>query len=141
MYKKMKEYFKDYNPEPNWVKEIKDKRAKDQEALETLGGSAAMADAISRMLRQARAGRPGRPRCLEAHPADEGEEVRPEEAGLGPAPDKWVDDPANFDDGKTNKTRLVGTYARFANEQRGQEQVPAAPLVHLRAEHGHGQQG
>ena len=42
MYKNMKQYFKDMNPEPNWVKEIKDKHAKDEEALETLGGSAAM---------------------------------------------------------------------------------------------------
>ena len=74
-YKKTKEYFKANNPEPSWVKEIKAKRAQEEEALETLGGSSAMADAISRMLRQARAGRPGRPRWLEAHPAAEGEEV------------------------------------------------------------------
>ena len=39
MYKNMKQYFKDMNPEPNWVKEIKDQHAKDEEALETLGGS------------------------------------------------------------------------------------------------------
>ena len=49
MYKTMKQYFKDMNPEPNWVKEIKDKHAKDQEALEILGGSAAMSNAISRL--------------------------------------------------------------------------------------------
>ena len=37
MYKNMKQYFKDVNPEPTWVKEIKDQHAKDEEALETLG--------------------------------------------------------------------------------------------------------
>ena len=33
----------------------------------------------------------------------------PKKRGLGELPVKHVDDPANFDDGKTNKTRLVGT--------------------------------
>ena len=43
MYKNMKQYYKDVNPEPTWVKEIKDQHAEDEEALETLGGSAAIA--------------------------------------------------------------------------------------------------
>ena len=49
MYKNMKQYFKDVNPEPTWVKEIKDQHAKDQEALETLGDSAAIAAAFNRI--------------------------------------------------------------------------------------------
>ena len=49
MYKNMKQYFKDVNPEPTWVKEIKDQHAKDEEALETLGGSAAIAAAFNRI--------------------------------------------------------------------------------------------
>ena len=43
----------------------------------------------------------------------------PKKRGIGEIPKSWVDNPANFDDGKTNKTRLVGTYARFANNNGG----------------------
>ena len=43
----------------------------------------------------------------------------PKKRGLDELPKHHVDDPANFDDGKTNKTRLVGTYARFTNNNGG----------------------
>ena len=43
----------------------------------------------------------------------------PKKRGLDQLPAKWVDDPANFDDGKTNETRLVGTYARFPTGSAG----------------------
>ena len=43
----------------------------------------------------------------------------PKKRSLDQVPAKWVDDPANFDDGKTNKTRLVGTWARFATGSEG----------------------
>ena len=116
MYKNMKQYFKDMNPEPNWVKEIKDKHAKDQEALEILGGSAAMSNAISR-LKPA----PGDPGGLgDSKPIPtKSKKFNPKTRGIDEIPKLWVDDPANFDDGKTNKTRLVGTYARFANNSGG----------------------
>ena len=120
MYKKTKEYFKAQNPEPDWVKEIKDKHAKEEEALETLGGSPDMADAIRRM--SGRKPAPGDPGGLDASKPIQPPKPKkfdPKKRGLDQLPPKWVDDPANFDDGKTNKTRLVGTFARFPTNSAG----------------------
>ena len=120
MYKNMKQYFKDMNPEPNWVKEIKDKHAKDEEALETLGGSQAIAAAFNRIGMRTGKPAPGDPGLGDLKPIPtKSKTFDPKKRGIDEIPKSWVDDPANFDDGKTNKTRLVGTYARFANNSGG----------------------
>ena len=124
MYKNMKQYFKDVNPEPTWVKEIKDQHAKDEEALETLGGSAKIAAAFGRIGMRTGKPAPGDPGGLgELKPAPtKSKAFDPKKRGLGDLPKDHLDDPADFDDGKTNKTRLVGTYARFKNNNGGRSQ-------------------
>ena len=123
MYKNMKQYFKDVNPEPTWVTEIKDQHAEDEKALETLGGSAAIAAAFGRIgMRTGGKPAPGDPGGLgDLKPAatKAKKAFDPKKRGILEIPKLWVDDPANVDDGKTNKTRLVGTYARFPTNSGG----------------------
>ena len=63
---------------------------------------------------------PGDPGLGELKPAPtKPKAFDPKKRGLDELPKHHLDDPANFDDGKTNKTRLVGTYARFENNNGG----------------------
>ena len=66
---------------------------------------------------------PGEPLggLADAKPIDQANAKKfdPKKRGLDQLPAKWIDDPANFDDGKTNKTRLVGTWAQFATGSAG----------------------
>ena len=122
-YKWGQEYFKTNNPEPGWIKEIKAKRAKDEEALEVLGGSQAIAAAFNRIGMRLGNPAPGDPGGLAASKPIEQAKAKkfdPKKRGLDQLPaNKWIDDPANFDDGKTNKTRLVGTWVRFPTGSAG----------------------
>ena len=65
-YKKMQEFIKTNNPEPDWVKEIKAKRAKEEADLEVLGGSQAMAAAFRRIGMRTGKPAPGDPGGLAA---------------------------------------------------------------------------
>ena len=118
MYKNMKQYFKDVNPEPTWVKEIKDQHAKDEEE-----SSAKIAAAFGRIGMRTGKPAPGDPGLGDLKPAPtKPKAFDPKKRGLDELPKHHLDDPANFDDGKTNKTRLVGTYARFKNNNGGRSQ-------------------
>ena len=138
MYKNMKQYFKDVNPEPTWVKEIKDQHAKDEEET-----SAKVAAAFGRIGMRTGKPAPGDPGGLgepEARP-DEVEGVRPEEAGLGRPPEG----PPRRLRGlrrRQDEQDSLGRHVRTVQEQqRGQEPEAAAPLVHLRREQARGEQG
>jgi len=118
MYKNMKQYYKDVNPEPTWVKEIKDQHAKDEEE-----SSAKIAAAFGRIGMRPGKPAPGDPGLGGLKPAPtKSKAFDPKKRGLGDLPKDHIDDYADFDDGKTNKTRLVGTYARFKNNNGGRSQ-------------------
>ena len=113
-YNKILDYFRANNPEPEWVAEIRTKR----EALAELGGSEAMAAAFRRIgMRGSDGPAPGEPvgGLAGAKPIHQVKTKKfdPKNRCLGKLPAKHVDDFDNFVDGKTNKTRLVGTWARF----------------------------
>jgi len=112
LYNKIQLRFETNNKEPEWVAAVRTKN----EDVAVLGGSQAMADASSRMSGKKAA--PGEPGGLKdakpLKPKVKAKTFDPKTRGLDSLPLKHVDDFDNFDDGKTNKTRLVGTYARFA---------------------------
>ena len=76
-----------------------------------------MSNAISRL--KPAPGDPGSLGDLKPNQPTKTKKFDPKKRGIGEIPKLWQDDPANFDDGKTNETRLVGTYARFATNSAG----------------------
>ena len=65
---------------------------------------------------------PGEPRGLANVPGS-APKWNAKNRGLEQPPRKHLDNPANFDDGKSNKTRPVGTFARFATNGGGRSKT------------------
>ena len=59
----------------------------------------------------------------EANGTGKGAEMDPKNRGLEQPPRGHLDDLANFDDGKDNKNRSVGTFARFATTGDGRSKT------------------
>ena len=116
LYNKIQYHFETNNKEPEWVAAVRTKN----EDVAVLGGSKAMADASSRMSGKGAA--PGEPGGLkDAKPLKQvkAKKFDPKNRGLDTLPLHHVDDFETFDDGKTNKTRMVGSWARFATGSGG----------------------
>jgi hypothetical protein len=120
-YKKAMEYYKHKNPEPDWVKDALAKRAEEAAALQDLDEDEKTAAAFRRigMRGKPAPGDPGGLGGSKPIQPPKAKKFDPKKRGLEQLPPKHIDDPANFDDGKTNKTRLVGTFARFATNSEG----------------------
>ena len=124
-FKKIQEYMKENIEPPEWVAEIKTQRAREASDLAALGGSQAMAAAFQRIGFRGRGKpAPGEPPggLANAKPIDPGSAPKkfdPKKRGLKKLPVRHVDNFETFVDGKTNRTRLVGTWARFATGSAG----------------------
>ena len=106
---------------PDWVTEIKTKRAKEASDLDEQAKAAAW-----RRIGMGGKPAPGEPRVLaDAKPNVPGSAPKwnPKNRGLEQPPRKHIDDPAKFVDGKTSKTRPVGKWARFATNSDGRSKT------------------
>ena len=125
-FKKIQEHMKEYIEPPGWVAEIKTQRAKGTSDLAELGRSEAMAAAFQRIGFRGKPA-PGEPPggLADAKPIDPGSAPKwdAKKRGLEQPPRKHIDDPAKFVDGKTNRTRLVGTWARFETGSEGRSKT------------------
>jgi hypothetical protein len=124
-YKKAMEYYKHKNPEPDWVKDALAKRAEEVAALQDLDEDEKTAAAFRKIGMRGKPA-PGDPGGLGgSKPMQQKTKTfDPKKRGFNEnmLPPKWLDDPDNFVDGKTNKTRLVGTFARFPTGSEGRTQ-------------------
>ena len=117
-FKKIQDYTHQNMPTPDWVTEIRNKRAKEASDLD----EQAKAAAWKRMGGAA----PGEPGGLaNAKPKVPGNAPKwnPKNRGLAQPPRGHLDDLANFDDGKDNRTRSVSTFARFTSTGDGRSKT------------------
>ena len=120
-FKRIQKYMSQYET-PEWVTEVKAKRAKEASDLADLDEEAKAAAFRRIGMRGTGKPAPGDPGGLAASKPiaqAKAKKFDPKKRGLDQLPIKHLDDPANFDDGKTKKTRLVGTWARFATGSEG----------------------
>ena len=109
---------------PDWVTEIKTKRAKEASDLADLDEEAKAA--AWRRIGMGGNPAPGEPRGLaDAKPNDPGSVPKwnPKNRGLEQPPRNHIDDKKKFVDGKTDRTRPVGTWARFATNSDGRSKT------------------
>ena len=102
-YKQVQEFIKTFNPEPEWVTEIRTKRAKEAADLADLDEAGRTAAAFRRFGMRGTAGpAPGEPLggLAGAKPIDQAKAKKfdPKKRGLDQLPIKWIDDFDNFVD-------------------------------------------
>ena len=109
---------------PDWVTEIKTKRAKEASDLADRDDEAKAA--AFRRIGMGGKPAPGEPRGLaDAKPNDPGSVPKwnPKNRGLEQPPRNHIDDKKKFVDGKTDRTRPVGTWAQFATGSDGRSKT------------------